>query len=288
MEKLPACTTVITVVNEVECEGCVVVECKSYEMLDGCWVGMYQPNCLDKQYIDYRYMSRLNTEGEIFIAIVTFQVPPNIGDIEFRSFKKNYLRTGISKPVNVVYPKFSFTHEERGGKIYLQVTMHSDIPHPYAWVGLYEKDKSDRNYTTYFLLNTAEKVFTTPKVPWHFRIFIRDYTRCAIYPDDPVSDVKEIKTQTEQVVLNGECPGKDSNKIDKSCSEEHKESFIIQLTDEEEASIVGRLNNQNISTIKLTFGPVYGIDVTPEQAKNLEKWKGVDMVIQDRVIPAQI
>jgi len=155
----------------------------------------------------------------------------------------------------------------KGENINLQVRMQSKIPHPKAWVGLYEKDKDDRNYESYQYLDVSEMVFTLPKNAWHFRIFVSGYNKCAIYPEDVVSNVKT------PAIPN---------------SEEHEEIFIVELTEEEEACIVLQLNNQNIQTTKLTLRPVYKIMVTQEQAKSIEQWNGVVAVIKDILLEVEL
>jgi len=258
-------TQITIAANQVECESLLDVQCKSLQPLDGQWVGMYLLDSPDTNYLSYYYLVPKYQE-QFYIAINTFPVPSYSGPIEFRSLKKGR-RTGISKSITVVYPKFMCTHKTQGDKINLQVKTLSNIPHPKAWVGLYEKHKEDRNYESYQYLSSPEKVFTLPKGAWQFRIFASEYNRCAIYPEETVSNVKE--------------PSITSCITD---SKEHNEIFLIQLTEEEEASVVKKLNDLNIQTTKSALRPVYKIIVTQEQAKSIERWNGVVAVIKDRVI----
>jgi len=265
---------ITTSANHVECEDLISVECKCLQPQEIYWLGIFLQHATDKQYLSCQYPKTVD-RNSVYTATATFQVPKHSGVVNFRSFKRGarmfeWQQTGISDSVPVVYPQFMCTHEMKNGSIHLQVKALSNVPHPNAWIGLYEKQNKDSDYESYQKLNAPEKVFAPPKGAWHFRIFISDYIQCGVYPEE-----EQVSNVIEPTIIEPTIPTK---------STEQREKFIIKITPEEEDNIVQQLNNQFTQTIKIGLSPVYVINVSQEQAKSFEQWPGVVAVIKDRVV----
>jgi hypothetical protein len=131
------------------------------------WIGLYFDTAESKEYLTYEWVTA--KKGKI-----TMKAPMIPGIYSFRYFvNKTYVSWGKSNPVKVG-PTFQLTPTVVSPtEVKIKVDQLSGHPCPNAWLAMYEPEKDNKSYYTYFYLGVSSELrFKIPKVGvWEFRLF---------------------------------------------------------------------------------------------------------------------
>jgi len=181
--------------------------------------------------------------------------------------------TGTSRPMIVKSPVFKCFYSMKGETMELKCP--GQYP-PNAWIALYQKGKTGRNYLCYSYLSSASVLkYTLPKRDWEFKIYLsKDYNHpCTV--DLESQDIPEVSSETEPTENESELIPEVSSET------EPTEKFIVQIRKKDEKSVVKDLKEKGIAVTKLSLKPLYGIVVTPTEAKRIQEIDGVEEVMKN-------
>jgi hypothetical protein len=180
-----------------------------YEILSGesnswDWIGMFDVEKLNKEYVTYSYRGKGDKEGT-----VTF-TPAEYGTFEFRYFpsgtmlKSNYQHLARSNTITVG-PQFKISAhlDSQANKIRAKWSKISGNVYSSAWVGLFEKGKKNADYVTWEYATSPEIAFDAPIKPgsYEVRFFAYSLVCVAVSESLTISGEDRLKiTVSEDIV----------------------------------------------------------------------------------------
>jgi len=167
-ERSDAIIKLVVTPPQVDFGDMITLEWEHSEMPSVCdWIGLYLDTAESKEYITYEWVT--SKKGKI-----TMKAPMIPGNYSFRYFvNKTYVSWGKSNPVKVG-PTFQLTPTVvNPTEVKIKVDQLTGHPCPNAWLAMYEPDKDNKSYYTYFYLGSSSELrFKIPKVGvWEFRLF---------------------------------------------------------------------------------------------------------------------
>lgn len=181
----------------------ITVQYSGGSIFSDAWLGFYNVNSQDTQYISYENLTG-NTSGSF-----TFTAPQASGQYQFRIYlDSGYTKIGASQAFSVgeFAPAIGVSTANVKPGENVKVNFSNGSTSAGSWIGLYKSGSEDTAYISYQNTNSAvtgEQQYTMPTEPgkYEFRIFKDSgYTKLATSSNVTVSEFTPVLTTSKNVV----------------------------------------------------------------------------------------